>query len=100
MTARELVAEWRRDAAVLRRRGAEAAAVALEGCADELEHALTAGDAEALTLPEAAAVSGYSPAHLRRLIVEGALRNVAPSGPARVRRGDLPRKPGHRLRAA
>jgi hypothetical protein len=39
-------------------------------------------------------VSGYSIPHLRRLLAEGALRNVGAGGPVRLRRGSLPRKPG------
>jgi len=95
MTARELVTQWQAEAAVLRRRGQEGGAVVLEGCAAELESALAAGDGERLTLAQAALVSGYSVPHLRRLIAEGSLRNVASEGRPMVRRGDLPRKPGH-----
>lgn len=95
MTLAELREHWRGDAAVLHRRGAEGYAALLDGCAAELEAALTDGDAEPVTLAAAAALSGYSVAHLRRLIGDGALRNVAATGGPRVRLGDLPRKPGH-----
>lgn len=90
-----LVDRWRAEAKLLRRRGADPQAAVLEGCADELEHELSAGDREELTLARAAMVSGYSVAHLRRLVADGELRNVAATGPTRVRRGDLPRKPWH-----
>lgn len=92
-----LAEHWRADAATLRRRGCLEAARLLESCADELDQVLAAGENEAVSLAEAARVSGYSPAHLRRLIADGQLRNVAEKGPTRVRRGDLPRKPGLRL---
>jgi hypothetical protein len=92
MTLPELRERWRADAAVLRCRGAEGAAALLDGCAAELEAALTAGNADPVTLAEASDLSGYSVAHLRRLIADGALRNVSDNGRVRVRPGDLPRK--------
>lgn len=100
MTLAELVARWRSEAEALERRGCVEAARLLTSCADEAEAALAGADAEPLPLAEAAKVSGYSVAHLRRLISVGLLRDVAERGAPRVRRGDLPRKPGARLRAA
>lgn len=96
MTGATLIATWRTEADVLRRRGQASAAELLEGCADELARVVAAGEGEQMTLSEAALLSGYSVAHLRRLIAEGDLRNVATEGRPMVRRGDLPRKPGHR----
>lgn len=92
VTVPDVLARWRDDAAVLRRRGAEGHAALLDGCAAELDAALTAGAAEPVTLAEGARLSGYSVAHLRRLIAGGALRNVSANGRVRVRVGDLPRK--------
>ena len=92
VTPAELRARWRADAAVLHRRGAEGAAVLLESCAAELDAALADGAPEPVTLAEAANLSGYSIPHLRRLIADGALRNVSANGRVRVRPGDLPRK--------
>lgn len=96
MTRETLIATWRTEADVLRRRGQVGAADLLEGCADELARVMGSEDAESITLAEAQAVSGYSVAHLRRLIAQGDLQNVAKKGAPRVRRGDLPRKPGRR----
>lgn len=96
MTLAELRERWGQDAAVLRRRGAEPSAALLEACAAELEAVLTSGQAEPVTLAEASELSGYSVAHLRRLIAASALRNVSADGRVRVRVGDLPRKPGYR----
>lgn len=96
MTVTDVLARWRGDAAVLRRRGAGEYAALLDGCAAELEAVLTDGAAEPVTLAEASKASGYSVAHLRRLIAEGALRNVSSNCRVRVRVGDLPRKPGQR----
>lgn len=92
MTFAELCDRWRVDAAVLRHRGAEAAAVLLEGCAAELDAVQADRTAEPVTLAEASELSGYSVAHLRRLIADGALRNVSEDGRVRMRPGDLPRK--------
>ena len=104
MTLAELCAHWRADAATLARRGCPDAARLLDSCADELAACLTAGQEDTLTLADAARESGYSVGHLRRLIAEGRLRDMAPTGRPRVRRGDLPRKPGYappsRLRPA
>lgn len=94
----DLTSRWRAEADVLRRRGCEDAARLLEGCAAELEASRHAEASELLTLNEAALLSGYSVATLRRLIGEGALRDMAPSGSPMVRRGDLPKKPGHAVR--
>jgi len=95
VTLADLVACWRADAEVLGRRGCLEAARLLGSCADELDQALVAGNDETLTLAEAARASGYTAAHLRHLIGQGKLRDRAETGPARVRRGDLPRKPGY-----
>ena len=83
---------WRQEAAVLRRRGAEGQAAALESCAKELEaweakHAL-----EALSLEEAERESGYTYSALEKMVRRGELANVGAKGRPRVRRGDLPRK--------
>jgi len=95
VTLGEVRDQWRADAEILRRRGCEEAARLLESCAGDLDACLAVGDGETLSLAEAARESGYSAGHLRWLIGQGRLRDVAQSGPARVRRGDLPRKPGH-----
>ena len=91
----ELAVRWRTEAANLRTYGAEGAATALERCADELEARVMEWADERLTLVDAGQESGYSVQHLRRLVTQGLLTDVAESGQIRVRRGDLPRKPGH-----
>ena len=88
----ELVARWRAEADVLRRRGAEPLAVGLESCAVELEvwakqHAL-----EALTLAQAAAESGYSYSALQHLVADGKVKNAGTPHRPRIRRSDLPRR--------
>ena len=51
---------------------------------------------ECLTLEEAAIASGYSQAHLQRLVAEGTIPNAGATHRPRIRRQDLPRKPRSR----
>ena len=90
-----LLRRWYADAEKLRSWGAEAKAQVVDRCATELAETIATQDAEPLSLAEAAKESGYCVSHLRRLITEGKLRDVAEKGQPRVRRGDLPRKPGY-----
>jgi hypothetical protein len=90
---RDLVARWRSEAALLRRRGCGAPADLAEALAAELEDTLATRDSEPLTLRNAAAESGYSIGHLRRLIASRVLENQGKPRDPRIRRGDLPRKP-------
>ncbi len=96
MLPADLARHWRTEAEMLRRRGAPQQAEALKSCADELEAALREHEQATLTLKEAAAESGYSEEHLRRLVGSGSLpaqRNGGKRSHIRVRRSDLPRKP-------
>ncbi len=79
---RDLVERWRTEADLLLRRGAPDQAHALQACADELEQHIAAWELEGLTVAEAAAETGYSPAQLRRLF----------PGQKRIPRTRLPRK--------
>ena len=54
--------------------------------------------AESVTLKEASLIGGYSADHLQRLVASGQLENVGRKGKPRLRRCDVPRKPGHALR--
>ncbi|MFL5580924.1 MAG: hypothetical protein ACJ8AO_11160, partial [Gemmatimonadaceae bacterium] len=91
MTSRELPRAWRERAAQLRRYAPEVAN-ALDDAAGELEAAIGEDDARELTLAEAAAESGYSAEHLRKLVATGQLANAGRHHAPRIRRGDLPRK--------
>ena len=94
MTSLGLVDSWRADATRLRAWGCDDQAQVLERCASELEdHLATVADV-ALTLEAAATETGYSVAHLRRLIARGVLADVGRNGETAVRRRDLPYKPG------
>jgi len=88
-----LLARWREECALLRRRGAAAHAEVLESAAADLEATLTMAETEAVTLAEAARLSGYTADALGRMIRTGALRNLGRPHAPRVRVADLPRKP-------
>jgi hypothetical protein len=92
MRAALLLERWRTEAEVLRRRGAQPQADALETCAVELEEFERACELEALSLEQAVTVSGYSYSALQKMVAAGELANVGKKGKPRVRRGDLPRK--------
>ena len=90
----DLAAEWRVEAKTLRSWGCGDQAMILEHCADQLDaYAVTEADAT-LSLDEAAAASGYSVAHLRRLVARGVLDDVGSDGVTALRQQDLPLKPG------
>lgn len=94
MTAqRELVARWRAEVDLLRRRGVKELAAGLESYTDELEQVLVEADLEELTLDQASEESGYSKAHLGRLIAADRLPNAGKRNAPRIKRGDLPKKP-------
>jgi hypothetical protein len=60
----------------------------------DLEQLFRSQDADALTLAEAADVSGFSLDHIGRLVRQGKIPNIGEKHRPRIRRGDLPRKPG------
>lgn len=86
---------WRAKAEDLRHYGAQEAACTLERCADELEDEWRVWLTEPLTLDEAGEESGYSSDHLGHLVREGTIPNAGEPHAPRIRRKDLPRKPGH-----
>ncbi len=96
-----LPASWREEAKRLRSLEANGQAAAFEQAANELEAAIAVRENQTLTIREAAAESGYSEEHLRRLARAGQLqveRNGGPKSRIRIRRADLPlkrRKDGH-----
>src|SRR5437879_3998109 len=59
----------------------------------DFEAVFTSEDEALLGLPEAAACSGYSPDHLRRLHRQGKLAARRDGGRLFFRAGDLPKKP-------
>jgi hypothetical protein len=88
---------WRARAGELREFGAaEGPARAFEICASELDAAIRASEEELLPLRRAAELSGYSEAHLARLVRDGRIRDTRPAGSRGrifIRAGDIPKKP-------
>ena len=96
-TFHDLAHTWRVEAERLRQLEACGQAAALERAADELDAAVRSWMAEPLTIREASEESGYTEDRLRALVREGLIPDVRPAGShgeIRIRRCDLPRKPG------
>jgi hypothetical protein len=97
---RALAGRWRTEAETLERYGDDRGATVARLHADELEQAAADLADEALTLTEAADESGYSERRLREMLSDGTLPQAGRKGAPRIRRGDLPRKPGATTTAA
>ena len=89
-------ARWRSEAKILHRRGASEQAAVLEQCASELEQEGRLFSLEELTLDQAVEESGYSYSALEKMIRTGRISNAGLPNQPRIRRGDLPKKPGSR----
>lgn len=92
-----LAEEWEGEADTLRRRGAPGQADLMESLVEDLQERIHAWKNEELTIREAAQETGYSPKRLREMVREGRIPDNRPNGSngtIRVRRKDLPRKPG------
>ncbi len=97
----DLPAAFQEAAAIAREYAAdERAAASWERAAEMAEQSLRRSGLELLTLQQAAAESGYSRDHLRRLIDEGTIPNASGADASRtILRKDLPKKPGHGVAA-
>lgn len=84
---------WRQRAVELERYAPTVAAALLD-VAEELEASLHSVD-DSVTLQEAHAIGGYSIDHLQRLVRRGTIVNVGTKGRVRIRRADVPTRPGH-----
>src|SRR5437016_5561658 len=93
MLVSALPTHWRARATELERY-APAAAQAFNDAADQLDASLQSTE-ESVTLKEAAEIGGFSPDHLQRLVAQGRLANVGRKGRPRIRRDDVPIKPGY-----
>ena len=95
---RQAVAEILAKAKELREAfGAEAQARSLEWAAMQVERALRDESDQLLTLAQAAQISGYHPDSLSRMVRDGQIPDLRPAnskGMIRIRRADLPIKPG------
>ena len=77
--------------------GDEPRARTLEWAAGKVEQALRDESDQLLTLPQAAEISGYHPDSLARMVRDGQIHDLRlpnSKGMIRIRRGDLPIKPG------
>ncbi len=92
----KLAAEWRSEAETLLRYSDERGANVCELHAQELEAAWNQWQSEELRIAEAALESGYSEEHLRRSVRDGSIPNAGRKSAPRIRRADVPKKPGHR----
>lgn len=88
----QMVAAWRAEAELLRRRGQTGPADMADSFAVDLEQALHSWETEELTLGQAAEESGYSYSHLQQMHTSGKLATSGNGGRPLVRRCDLPCK--------
>jgi hypothetical protein len=88
-----LSSQWRSRASELERYS-PSAAQAFRDAADELEKVLQSGE-ETVSLKEAALLGGYSGDALQKMVASGRIQNFGRKGKPRVRRADVPVKPGH-----
>jgi hypothetical protein len=88
-----LLSHWRSRASDFERYS-PFAAQAFRDAADELEKALQSAE-EIVSLKEAAMLGGYSPDSLQRMVAAGRIQNCGRKGKPRIRRVDVPVKPGH-----
>lgn len=90
-----VAAGWKVEADTVEQRyGDRRTARLLRRFAAELEEAIRTTEDETLTLAQASRASGYSKDHLRHLVSEGTIQNAGGKGRPRIRRRDLPSKPG------
>jgi hypothetical protein len=88
-----LSSQWRSRASDLERYS-PSAAQAFRDAADELEKVLQSGE-ETVSLKEAALLGGYSGDALQKMVASGRIQNFGRKGKPRIRRADVPVKPGH-----
>lgn len=91
---KNLTSEWREQADQIEPLGAEDVVTTLRTCAEDLDERLARWRREPLTPEQGAVESGYSENHLRRLVRDGKIPNAGEENRPRIRRRDLPRKPG------
>ncbi len=91
--------QWRSEAEMARRIGADAQAKTLEKCAADLEANEREEQARTITFREAADSSGFTYTALEKMVRAGRLPNAGTKHRPRLRVADLPRKGGRRLRA-
>ena len=91
----DLPPRWTARATEMRFLGQEPLAKLIEALLGEFETELAADATEPLTIAQAANESGYSEEHLRRLVREEQIPSAGRPNSPRIRRADVPIKPGH-----
>lgn len=89
------IEEARREAEALETWGATEAAAVARRTLDRVEEALRDAMNEPLSLEEASRESGYTKDRLSRLLREGSIPDAGRKHAPRIRRRDVPHKPGH-----
>jgi hypothetical protein len=94
-TLTDLQAKWeaRRNDPVVAKCMVSMEAICIEVLADFAS--LAAAAVETVTLTEASVQGGYSVDHLQRCVASGKIENVGKKGRPRIRRADVPLKPGY-----
>ncbi|MDB4882889.1 MAG: hypothetical protein JWL95_1655 [Gemmatimonadetes bacterium] len=93
-SAAELTAKWQERLTEWRSLG-----VRIDGekvAAEVLEDLRALVDDDVVTLQEASRIGGYSVDHLQRMVAAQTITNVGRKHAPRMRRADVPTKPGHR----
>ncbi len=91
---RALVDRWREEAERYERDAVPGHAAVLRRVAAELEGWWRERELEELTLEQASELGGYSYSALEKGVRTGTIPNAGESGRPRIRRRDVPRKPG------
>ncbi len=91
---RELADRWQEEAERYEADGVSGHAALLRRVADELETWWRERELEELTLEQASELGGYSYSALEKGVRTGTIPNAGESGRPRIRRRDVPRKPG------
>ena len=100
MTPEEFAAKWSNEGNAMRHLGALVnGAALLTDVLNDFDAVIRGQADELLTLAEAARESGYSADHLRLLIRQAKIPNAGRHHAPRVRRRDIPRKPGREAAA-
>lgn len=94
MTTHALAKAWRERASVIERYAPPVAA-ALRDCAEELDAATRAEAIDTVSAAEAAILSGYTADAIGKMIARGDIPNYGTKRRPRIRRVDVPKKPGH-----
>lgn len=87
-----LLERWRDEARLLRKRSCPHQANLIESLVEEAQVFLADQSEETVNLQRASELSGYSAAHLGRLIRQGKIPNAGRPGAPRIALKDLPRK--------